>query len=151
MSNQSGACPRRALRYTHGGIGAGSAHRPIFASRASCSSLSSSVSPGAYFRYHQHQPSLTRVWLTWVPSSRNTSARVRPYLSRRCVWSVTLLRKARSEATCLAVVSYTTHWSSQVYHVSSKTLVTAISQAAPKGMRASTFSTDTSGECSVSI
>ena len=51
----------------------------------------------------------------------------------------------------LVVVSYTTHWSLWVHHVSSKTLVTAISQAEPEGMRASTFSTDTSGKCSVSI
>ena len=32
--------------YTHGGTGCGSAHKPFFASRASLSSLSSSVSPG---------------------------------------------------------------------------------------------------------
>jgi hypothetical protein len=32
-----------------------------FTSRASTSSLSSTVSPGAYFRYHQHQPSFTGV------------------------------------------------------------------------------------------
>jgi hypothetical protein len=51
----------------------------------------------------------------------------------------------------LAVVSYTTHWSSSVHQVASKTLVTSVSQAEPEGMRASTFSTDTSGECSVSI
>jgi len=38
-------------------MGCGSAHKPFRASRASFSSLSSTVSPGAYLRYHQHQPS----------------------------------------------------------------------------------------------
>jgi hypothetical protein len=50
-------------RYTQGGMGAGSAHRPILASRASFSSLSSSIFAGAYFRYHQHQPCLTSSWI----------------------------------------------------------------------------------------
>src|SRR4029077_9713539 len=59
----------------------GSAHNPFLDSRAFCSSSSSTVFPGAYFRSHQHQPSSTSVWLTLVPSSRSTSARVRPYLS----------------------------------------------------------------------
>jgi len=31
---------------------------PFLASRASASNCSSILSPGAYFRYHQHQPSL---------------------------------------------------------------------------------------------
>jgi hypothetical protein len=37
----------------------GSAHTPILASRASFSSPFSTVSPGAYFRYHQHQSCFT--------------------------------------------------------------------------------------------
>ena len=49
------------FRHSHGGTGCGSTHKPFFASRASFSSPSSTVSPGAYFRYHQHQPSLTSV------------------------------------------------------------------------------------------
>jgi hypothetical protein len=44
------------LRHSHGGTGCGSAHKPFRASRASVSSLSSTIFPGAYFRYHQHQP-----------------------------------------------------------------------------------------------
>ena len=42
---------------------------------------SRTISVVAYFRYHQHQPSLTSVWLTFVPSGKITSAMVRPYLS----------------------------------------------------------------------
>ena len=42
--------------HSHGGTGCGSAHKPFFASRASFSRPSSTVSSGAYFRYHQHQP-----------------------------------------------------------------------------------------------
>jgi hypothetical protein len=34
-------------------------HKPFLASLASVSSPSNTTSPGAYFRYHQHQPSLT--------------------------------------------------------------------------------------------
>jgi hypothetical protein len=64
-----------------GGVGAVSTHKPFLASRASFSSFFSSVLPGAYFRYHQHHPALTRSWLTFVPSSKSTSANVRPYLS----------------------------------------------------------------------
>src|SRR6476660_809447 len=45
--------------HSHGGTGCGSAHKPFFPSRASFSNPSTTVSPGAYFRYHQHQPSLT--------------------------------------------------------------------------------------------
>src|SRR3977135_3371443 len=41
---------------------------PFFASLASASSISSSLLPGVYFRYLQHQPSSTSVWLTLVPS-----------------------------------------------------------------------------------
>jgi hypothetical protein len=47
---------RPSFRHSHGGTGCGSAHKPFLASRASFSSSSSTVSPGAYFRYHQHQP-----------------------------------------------------------------------------------------------
>ena len=50
-----------AARYSHGEIGAGSAHKPFFASHASFSNPSSTLSPGAYFLYHQHQPSSTSV------------------------------------------------------------------------------------------
>jgi hypothetical protein len=49
----------RDRRHAHGGTGCGSTHKPILASRASFSNPSSPVSPGAYFRYHQHQPCLT--------------------------------------------------------------------------------------------
>ena len=59
--------------HSHGGTGFGSAHNPFFASRACFSNPSSTVSAGAYFRYHQHQPSLTSSWLTLVPSGRSTS------------------------------------------------------------------------------
>lgn len=45
----------RRFRRSHGGTGAGSTHKPFLASRASLSSPSSTVSLGAYFRYHQHQ------------------------------------------------------------------------------------------------
>ena len=45
--------------HSHGGIGCGSAHNPFSASRASASKPFSTASPGAYFRYHQHQPSFT--------------------------------------------------------------------------------------------
>jgi hypothetical protein len=50
--------PRRyylRFRHSHGATGCGSAHKPFRASRAPCSNPSSTVSPGAYFRYH-HQP-----------------------------------------------------------------------------------------------
>lgn len=55
-SDRSSDCPRRIFRYAQGGTGAGSAHKPFLASLASFSSLSSSVSSGAYFGYHQHTP-----------------------------------------------------------------------------------------------
>jgi hypothetical protein len=58
MSPPFGSSP---FRHSHGGTGCGSAHKPIFASRAFFSSLSNSLFPSAYFRYHQHQPSLTSV------------------------------------------------------------------------------------------
>lgn len=48
------------FRHSHGGTGFGSVHTPFLAFRASCSNPSSPVFPGTYFRYHQHQPSLTR-------------------------------------------------------------------------------------------
>src|SRR5262245_3868453 len=44
------------FRHFHGGTGRGSAHKPFLASRAFLSNPSSTVSPGAYFRNHQHQP-----------------------------------------------------------------------------------------------
>jgi hypothetical protein len=53
LSDMSSDCPHLGFRYTHGGTGCGSAHKPILASRASFSNPSSTVSPGAYFRYHQ--------------------------------------------------------------------------------------------------
>ena len=49
------------FRHSHGGTGCGSTHNPLLASRASFSNPSSTASPGAYFLYHQHQPSLTSV------------------------------------------------------------------------------------------
>jgi len=48
------------LRHSHGDTGCGSAHKHFLASRASFSNPSSTVSPGAYFRYHQPHPSLSR-------------------------------------------------------------------------------------------
>ena len=59
------------FRHSHGGTGCGSVPKPFLHSRASCSNPSSTVSSGAYFLYHQHQPSLTSVWLTWVPSGND--------------------------------------------------------------------------------
>jgi hypothetical protein len=61
---KEGASPPRAghlprCRHSHGSTGRGAAHTPFLASRASFSNPSSTVSPGAYFRYHQHQPCLT--------------------------------------------------------------------------------------------
>ncbi len=47
------------FRHSHGGTGCGSAHSPRLPARASDSNCSNVVFPGAYFRYHQHQPSLT--------------------------------------------------------------------------------------------
>src|SRR6185295_7425145 len=44
-SDISSDCPRLAFRYSHGGTGEGSIHKPFFASRASFSSFSSSASP----------------------------------------------------------------------------------------------------------
>ena len=52
-------------------MGAGSAHKSFFASRASFSSPSSKVSAGAYFRFHQHHVSGA------VRSGRNCCAHVR--------------------------------------------------------------------------
>jgi len=42
---------RLQFRYSHGGPSRGSARNPFLLSRASISSISSTVSPGAYFRY----------------------------------------------------------------------------------------------------
>ena len=70
------------FRHSHGGTGCGSAHKPILASLASFSNPSSTISPGAYFRYHHHQPCLTNSWSRFMPSGRSTSARVRLYGSR---------------------------------------------------------------------
>src|SRR5262249_30112358 len=58
-SDRLSSCTRLALRYTHGRGETGSAHNPLLASPASFSNPSSTVSPGAYFRYHQHHPSFT--------------------------------------------------------------------------------------------
>jgi hypothetical protein len=45
---------RYRFRHSHGGTGCESTHKPFFTSRASLSNPSSTVSPGAYFQYHQH-------------------------------------------------------------------------------------------------
>ena len=60
-SREPGRQPAHLLRFrhSHGGTGCGSNHSPLPPSRASFSNPSSTVSPGAYFRYHQHQPCLT--------------------------------------------------------------------------------------------
>ena len=42
------------------------------------------------------------VWLTWVPSDRRTSARVRPNLSRPCVWRRTSFPNTIADVACLA-------------------------------------------------
>ena len=42
------------------------------------------------------------VWLTWVPSGRRTSARVRPDLSRPCVWRRTSFPNTIADVACLA-------------------------------------------------
>jgi hypothetical protein len=81
----SAADQRLRFRQSHGGTGFGSTHKPFLLSRASASKRSSTASPGAYFRYHQHQPSLTSVWLTLVPSDRSTSPSLRSYLSWPCL------------------------------------------------------------------
>ena len=47
------------FRHSHGGTDCGSAHTPFLASRAVFSSPSSTVSLGAFSRYHQHKPRLT--------------------------------------------------------------------------------------------
>jgi len=49
----------RCFPHSHGGTDCGSAHTPFLASRALFSNPSSPLSPGAYFRYHQHKPRLT--------------------------------------------------------------------------------------------
>ena len=67
-SDRSSDCPHLGFRYIHGGTGPGSTHKPFRPACASLSNCSSTVSVGAYFRYHQHRPSLTSVWLTLVPS-----------------------------------------------------------------------------------
>ena len=61
-----GIAPVSPILFDHDGDGVktatgwiASAHKPFFASRASVSSRSSTVSPDAYFLYHQHQPCLT--------------------------------------------------------------------------------------------
>ena len=58
---------RLDLRYSHGGTGCGSVHNPFRPSRASPSSPSRTVSPGAYRRYHQHQPCSTNCRVRFVP------------------------------------------------------------------------------------
>ena len=61
MSYEHPTLPSAIFRHSHGGTGCGSAHKPFRPARASFSSPSSTVSTGAYVRYHQHQPSLTSV------------------------------------------------------------------------------------------
>ena len=51
-------CYLRCFRHSHGGTGCGSSHNSFRSSRASDSNISSTVFPGAYFRYHQHHPHL---------------------------------------------------------------------------------------------
>jgi hypothetical protein len=69
--------PQRVLfRHSHGGTGCGSAHKPFLASRASFSNPSSTVSPGACFRYHQHQPCLINLPFRFNPSGIITSPAV---------------------------------------------------------------------------
>ena len=99
VDQRARTCDRR---HSHGGVGCGSTHKPLLNSRASFSSVSSSMFPGAYFRYHQHQPSLTSSWLTLVPSGKSTSAMVRPYLSWPWVWRMTSLPKTNADAACFA-------------------------------------------------
>ena len=65
---------------SHGSTGCGSAHNPILDSRASDSSFSSSTFPGAYFRYHQQNPSRTSSRLSMRPSGSATSPSSRSYL-----------------------------------------------------------------------
>ena len=77
-------------------MGAALAHKPFFASRASISSVSSSVFPGAYFLYHQHQPSFTSSWLTLVPSGKSTIGNGAPVL----VKTVSLKRDLFPEDEC---------------------------------------------------
>jgi len=88
--------------HSHAGMGWGSSHKPSFAPRASASRVFGFAFPCAYFRYHQHQPSLTSPWLTFVISRNITSARVRPYLSWPWVSNMTSLPKPRADAACLA-------------------------------------------------
>ena len=57
---------------SHGSTGCGSAHNPILDFRASDSSFSSSTFPGAYFRYHQQNPSRTSSRLSMRPSGSAT-------------------------------------------------------------------------------
>src|SRR5262249_21639056 len=52
-------CGRLSFPPPHGGTDCESAHSPSPAPRARRSSSSRITFPGAYFRYHQHQPSLT--------------------------------------------------------------------------------------------
>ncbi len=61
ISDMPSNCPHLALREAHGGMGAESTHKPFLISRASFSIFSSSLSPGAYFLYHQHQSYMTNV------------------------------------------------------------------------------------------
>src|SRR6185436_14207369 len=90
--------------HSHGGMGCGSAHNPRLASRALVSNCSSVTFPDAYFRYHQHQPFLTSSWLIFVPSRRNTSARVRRYLSWPWAWRITSRPKTNADKACFARV-----------------------------------------------
>jgi len=69
------------FRHSHGGTGLDSAHNPFLPCRASCSSFSNFLFPGAYFRSHRQYPSLTNLKLTLVPCRRSISAIFRPFLS----------------------------------------------------------------------
>jgi hypothetical protein len=68
---------RSLCRQSHGGIGFGLAHKPRFAFRAAASAVASSLFFGAYFRYHQAQPSWTSSRFTFLLPSR-TIPSVRP-------------------------------------------------------------------------
>lgn len=57
------------VRHSHGGTGCGLTHNSFRTSLASVFIPSSAVFPGAYFRYHQRQRSLTSLRLTLVPST----------------------------------------------------------------------------------
>ena len=57
---------------SYSGTGCGLAHNPFFASLASFSKPSKTVSPSIYLRYYQPQPSFTSVWLRMTHMSSLT-------------------------------------------------------------------------------